>query len=277
MSDHESGPSSREPEWLSSRLDASVSHPARRYNYWLGCRDNFPADRQAGDAVAAVFPSIRTAVLANRAFLRRAVTFLTVEAGVRQFLDIGFGLPAADSTYEVVQRLAPESRTVFVDNDPLVVVHAHALLTSGSGLGVSDYVEADVRTPDKILEAASQTLDFGQPIALMLVAILHFIPHDDDPYGIVTRLVDALAPGSYLAISHVTSDYMNEKHLADIATGRYGSFWPRSREQIARFFDGLELLPPGITSVAHWRAADEPQPRPTAAEVAVHSAVARIP
>jgi hypothetical protein len=277
VNDRESGTSWLDPQGLSSRIDTTVAHPARRYNYWLGGKHNFAADRESADAVAAVFPSIRIAALENRAFLRRAVTFLTAEAGVRQFLDVGTGLPAADSTHEVAQRSAPESRVVYIDNDPLVMVHARALLTSGSGVGVTDYVEADVRTPDTILEAAARTLDFGQPVALMLVAVLHFISHDDDPYGIVTRLVGALTPGSYLVISHATSDYLDDKHLADIASGRFGPFWPRSREWVARFFDGLELLPPGLISVAHWRADSEPQPRPTAAEAATHCAVARIP
>jgi hypothetical protein len=275
MSDHESDASSLDAPWLSLRLDTSVAHPARRYNYWLGGRDNFAADRASGDEVAAAFPSIRTAALENRAFLRRAVTFLAGETGVRQFLDVGVGLPAPGSTHEVVQRLAPESRVVYVDNDLLVVVHARARLTRESG--VSDYVEADVRNPDKIVEEATRTLDFSQPTALMLVAILHYLADEDDPYGIVTRLVGALAPGSYLVISHTASDYMDEVQLANIAAGRYGPFWARSREQFARFFDGLELLPPGITSVAHWRADNEPQPRPTAAEAGMHCAVARIP
>jgi hypothetical protein len=277
VSNRESDTSSLDPQWPSSRLDTSVAHPARRYDYWLGGKDNFAADRESGDAVAAAFPSIRTAARANRAFLRRAVTFLTREAGVRQFLDIGAGLPAADSAHEVVQRLAPESRVVYVDNDPVVMAHVRALLTSGAGVGVTDYVEADVRNPDQILEEAARTLDLGQPVALMLVAVLHFIPDGDDPYGTIACLVGALAPGSYLVIAHAASDYLDEKLLAEIAEGRYGPFWPRSREQVARFFGGLELLPPGITSVAHWRADAEPQPRPTAAEIAAHCAVARIP
>src|SRR5215468_2074938 len=205
VSDHESDPSSRDPRWSPSRLDTSVAHPARRYNYWLGGKHNFAADRASGDAVAASFPAIRTEARENRAFLRRAVTFLTEEAGVRQFLDIGTGLPADDNTHEVAQRLAPKSRVVYVDNDPLVMVHARALLTGGSGVGHMDYVEADARTPDMILQAAARTLDFGQPIALMLVAVMQFIPDSDDPYGIVARLVGALAPGSYLVMSHGAS------------------------------------------------------------------------
>jgi SAM-dependent methyltransferase len=278
MSDRESHTSSLDPSWWwSSAVDTSVAHPARRYDYWLGGKDNFEVDRKSGDAIAAVLPSVRAAARANRAFLRRAVTFLTREAGVRQFLDIGAGLPAAENTHEVAQRLAPDARVVYVDNDPLVMMHARALLTGGSGVGVTDYVEADVRNPDKILEEAKRTLDIDQPIALLLVSMLHFISHDDDPYGIVARLVDALAPGSYLVISHAASDYLEKIHLDEIASGRHGPLWPRSREQVARFFDGLELLPPGIASVVHWRAENEPQSQLTAAEALGHCAVGRIP
>ncbi len=277
MSDRESSTSSLDPRWRSSGIDATVAHPARRYDYWLGGKNNFEADRKSGDAIAAGFPTVRMAARENRAFLRRAVTCLAQDAGISQFLDIGAGLPTADNTHEVVQRLVPEPRVVYVDNDPLVGAHARALLASGSGAGVTDYVEADARNPDTILEAAARTLDFGQPIALMLVAILQFIPDSDDPHGIVARLVGALAPGSYLVITTATNEYVNERHIAEMASRRHGALCPRSREQIARFFDGLELLPPGIVSLAHWRADNEPQPRPTAAEIMNDGAVARIP
>jgi hypothetical protein len=277
VSDRESSTSSLGPSRRSSGIDTSVAHPARRYDYWLGGKNNFEADRKSGDAIAAGFPTVRMAARENRAFLRRAVTCLAQEAGVGQFLDVGAGLPTADNTHEVVQRLMPEPRVVYVDNDPLVGVHARALLANGSGAGVTDYVEADARHPDTILEAAARTLDFGQPIALLLVAILQFIPDGHDPYGIVARLVGALAPGSYLVIAHATNEYVNERHIAEMASGRHGPLWPRSREQIARFFDGLELLPPGLVPLAHWRADNEPQPRPTPAEIMNYSAVARIP
>jgi len=254
VSDHRSGTSTEDSHRLPPRIDTSVAHPARRYNYWLGGKDNFAADRASGDAVAAIFPSIRVAALENRAFLRRAVTFLAEEAGIRQFLDIGTGLPSADNTHEVAQRLAPASKVVYVDNDPLVMVHARALLTSASEAGRTDYVEADFREPDKILHEAKRTLDLSQPVALMLIAVLHFVPEEDDPYDTVARLVNALAPGSYLAMTHTTADYLDEKQIADIKGGRYGSFCPRPRAQFARFFDGLEIQPPGIVSVSEWRA-----------------------
>src|SRR5690242_16640062 len=181
---------------MASRLDTSVPHPARRYNYWLGGKDNFAADRESGDAVVKLFPSIRTAAIENRAFLRRAVTLLAGELGIRQFLDIGTGLPTADNTHEVAQRVAPDSRVVYVDNDPLVMVHARALLTAAPGAGPTDYVEADVRSPEHILREAAKLLDFDRPVALMLVAVLHFLADEEDPHGIVRRLLGALPPGS---------------------------------------------------------------------------------
>jgi hypothetical protein len=260
-----------------SRIDTSVPHAARRYDYWLGGKDNFAADRESGDAIAAKFPAIRIAVLENRRFLRRAVTYLAQEAGVRQFLDIGTGLPTASNTHEVAQALAPASRIVYVDNDPLVLVHARALLTS-SPEGATTYVEADLRDPDKILNSPGlrRTLDFSEPVALMLLAILHFIPEEDDPYAIVTRLVSALPPGSYLVASHATSDYLPPELVADIAGGRHGEGRLRTKDEFARFFDGLDLIPPGVVPVAEWRAEDEPQPRPSAAETAMYAAAASI-
>jgi hypothetical protein len=264
--------------WVPSRIDTSVAHPARRYDYWLGGKDNFAADRESGDAIAARFPAIRTAVLENRRFLRRAVSFLAGEAGVRQFLDIGTGLPTANNTHDVAQSIAPESRIVYVDNDPLVLVHARALLTSAPE-GATSYVEADLREPEKILDDADlrRTLDFSQPVALMLLAILHFVPEEDDPYGIVARLADALPSGSYLVASHATSDYLPPALVADISSGRHGQGRLRTEAEFARFFDGLELVAPGVASVAEWRAGTEPQPRPSAEETAMYAAVARIP
>ncbi|MFI7603080.1 SAM-dependent methyltransferase [Actinoplanes sp. NPDC049681] len=258
-------------------IDTTVAHPARRYDYWLGGKDNFAADRESGDAIATQFPAIRTAVVENRRFLRRAVSFLAGQAGIRQFLDIGTGLPTANNTHEVAQALAPASRIVYVDNDPLVLVHARALLTS-SAAGATAYVDADLREPEKILEAPElrRTLDLSQPVALMLLAILHFVPEGDDPYAIVRRLVGALPPGSYLVVSHATSDYLPPELIADISSGRHGQGRLRTRDEIARFFDGLELIPPGLAPVAEWRAEDEPAPRPAPAETAMYAGVARI-
>jgi hypothetical protein len=264
-------------------IDTSVPHPARRYNYWIGGKDNFQADRDSGDTIARMFPTIRIAALENRSFLRRAVEFLVRDAGIKQFLDVGTGIPTADNTHEVAQALAPDARVVYVDNDPIVLVHARALLTS-TPEGRTSYIDADLRNPEQILDdpGLRNTLDMGQPIALMLVAVLHFLMDDrDDPYGIVRTLVDALPSGSYVTVTNVTTDFMPEHiraaTLQTAASGRHGDFQFRPREDFARFFDGLELVEPGIVSVHEWRAQDEPEPRPSAADVSVYGAIARKP
>jgi S-adenosyl methyltransferase len=258
-------------------VDTTVAHSARRYDYWLGGKDNFAADRESGDAIAAAFPTVRTAVIENRRFVRRAVAFLAGDAGIRQFLDIGTGIPTSPNVHEIAQAIAPASRVVYVDNDPIVLAHARALLTS-SPEGATAYIDADLRDPGKILTDPSLlgTLDFSRPVALMLAAILHFIPDEADPYGIVARLVGALPEGSYLVLSHATCDFLTPQEVAEIAAGRYGAFFVRSEAEFARFVEGFELVPPGITSVAHWRAEAEPQPRPTAADAFTYGAVARV-
>jgi S-adenosyl methyltransferase len=268
-----------DPPRVNPRIDTSVPHPARRYNYWLGGKDNFAVDRASADQIAEAFPTVPIAAVENRRFLRRAVTFLA-EAGVRQFLDIGTGLPTADNTHEVAQAIAPDARIVYVDNDPLVLVHARALLTS-SPEGATAYIDADLREPDKILSSPDLEgiLDLSQPIGLMLVAILHFIVGADAPYEIVADLVAALPSGSCLVMSHVTYDLMPPEVVAKlnaIGAARNEPFQARSRAEFARFFDGLELVPPGIVSVAEWRADDEPSPRPSASDVCVYGAVARV-
>jgi hypothetical protein len=277
MSTQGQGSSPAVQESAPASIDTSVAHPARRYDYWLGGKDNFAADRESGDAIAAKFPAIRTAVVENRRFLRRAVTFLAESAGIRQFLDIGTGLPTANNTHDIAQTIAPESRIVYVDNDPLVLVHARALLTS-SAAGATAYVDADLREPEKILHGADlrRTLDLSRPVALMLIATLHFIPEDDDPYAIVRRLLEALPAGSYLAASHATSDYLPPALVADISAGKHGRGRLRTRAEFTRFFDGLELLAPGVVPLAEWRAEDEPKPRPTAAETAMYAGLARV-
>jgi hypothetical protein len=266
--------------FASLRLNTTVPHPARRYNYWLGGKDNFAPDRKSGDAIAAVFPQIRTAARANRDFLRRAVTTLAKEAGIRQFLDIGTGLPTANNTHEVAQKIDPTSRVVYVDNDPLVLIHARALLTSAPE-GATTYLDADVRNPGEILDAAAvrSTLDFSKPIALMLVAILHFIPDEDQPHQVVSQLVNALPPGSYVVISHATYDPLPQQVIDRLLAlpASSGPFHPRSRQEFARFLADLELISPGIVSIADWRAEEEDLPRPTPADVICYGAVARVP
>jgi hypothetical protein len=272
--------SGRAESWL-SRIDTTVAHAARRYDYWLGGKDNFAADRESGDAVAAAFPTVRIAAIENRRFLRRAVTYLVQEAGIRQFLDIGTGIPTANNTHQVAQALAPESRVVYVDNDPIVLAHARALLTS-SPEGATAYIEGDLREPDRILgdDALRDTLDLTRPVGLMLVAVLHFVKDVDDPYGAVARLVGAMPSGSYLVVTHATNDHMppeTSEAVSEADARTRVPFQFRSRDEFARFLDGLELVEPGIVSVAEWRAEDEEEPRPTAAETAVYGAVARIP
>ncbi len=262
-------------------LDPSVPNPARRYDYWLGGKDNFAADRESGDAIATVFPAIRTAAIENRRFLRRAVTYLAREAGIRQFLDVGTGLPAAGNTHEVAQSIDPRARVVYADNDPLVLTHARALLTS-SPEGVTAYLDADLRDPDRILADADlhRTLDLTQPVGLLLVAILHFLADEDDLYAIVARLVAALAPGSYLVASHATKDLLPPDIIANADAANTESKIDlrfRSRAEFTRFFTGLDLVSPGIACVSEWRAEHEPAPRPSSVEVAIYGAAARIP
>ncbi len=261
-------------------FDTSVAHSARRYDYWLGGKDNFAADRASGDAIAAAFPSIRTAVRENRVFLRRAVRYLAREAGIRQFLDIGTGLPTAENTHQVAQAVAPRSRIVYVDNDPIVLVHARALLTSHAE-GATAYIDADLRDPDRILadRALHETLDLAQPVALVLLAILHFIDDSEDPYAIVSRLLSALPSGSYLVVSHATYDPMPPEIVARLkaaiaGTGEKGG--PRDQEQFARFFAGLELVEPGIVPIGDWRPGPTDDP-PDPAEAGMYAAVARVP
>jgi hypothetical protein len=241
-------------------FDARVAHPARVYDYWLGGKDNFAADRIAGEQTIAAYPAIRASARANRAFLARTVRYLAAEQGIRQFLDIGTGLPTANNTHEVAQSVAPASRIVYVDNDPLVLSHARALLTS-SPQGVTAYLDADLRDTDALLDQAAGTLDFSQPVAIMLLAILHYVPDLAEAQRIVARLIDAVPSGSYLTISHAASDIspaemaemirrMNE-HLAE------GNHVGRPREVVAEFFGGLELLPPGVVKVTEWRAASQ--------------------
>jgi hypothetical protein len=258
-------------------IDTTVAHSARRYDYWLGGKDNFAADRESGDAIAAAFPSVRTAVIENRRFVRRAAAYLAGQAGIQQFLDIGTGIPTSPNVHEIVQAITPASRVVYVDNDPIVLTHARALLAS-SLEGATAYIDADLRDPDKITNSAELRgiLDFSQPVALILAAILHFLPSEDDPYGIVARLVGSLPKGSYLVISHATNDYLTPEEVAEIIAGRYGPFFARSEAEFARFFKGYELVPPGIASVADWRSEAESQPRPTAAEAYTYCAVGRV-
>jgi S-adenosyl methyltransferase len=254
---------------LHTRLDVDVPHSARIWNYLLGGKDNFASDRNAADAVLGQLPEIRDFAQAGRGFLARAIAFLAGEAGIRQFLDLGTGLPTADNTHELAQRIAPESRIVYVDNDPLVLVHARALLTSDP-LGATDYIDADVRDPEKILKAARGTLDFAQPIAVMMVGILGHVADDDGPARIVRTIVDALPSGSYVAINDSITTPQNDSAV-ETAKNEGANYHLRTVEQVASFFEGLDLVEPGVVSTPLWR----PEPGTTPTELAVYCGLAR--
>jgi O-methyltransferase involved in polyketide biosynthesis len=267
-------------------IDASAPHSARIWNYWLGGKDNYAIDREVGDDFLAIFPGQADIARYSRSFLGRAVRFLAADAGIRQFLDIGTGLPTADNTHEVAQRVAPESRIVYVDNDPLVLVHARALLTSDPR-GTTAYIDADLHDPDKILAGAASTLDFSQPVAVIILGILGHIPDSDDPGQIVARLVDGLAPGSYLVINDGTNvlwdpsagapaeDSARARAIARYAAASGAPYHLRTPEQIEGFFAGLELVDPGVVSVSQWRAEADQDGLPP--QVDAFSGVARKP
>ncbi|WIM92511.1 SAM-dependent methyltransferase [Actinoplanes oblitus] len=263
-------------------LNTGRPHPARVYDYLLGGKDNFAADREAAERGLKANPDSRIPPRENRLFLRRAVRFLA-ERGIDQFLDIGTGIPSAPNVHHVAQGINPRARIVYVDNDPIVLTHARALLTSHPD-GRTDYIDADLREVDTILDAVrrSDTLDLDRPVGLLLIAILHFIGDEHDPAGIVQRLLAALPPGSYLALSHLTGDFRPEAwaQVAEIYRKQGVTMRVRSRAGIERFFTGLELVEPGLQVVPAWRPdLGEPTglPDPSDAQVSVYGAVARKP
>ncbi|WP_406499702.1 SAM-dependent methyltransferase [Streptomyces sp. NBC_00846] len=257
------------------KIDTSVPHSARIWNYWLGGKDNYPVDEEAGDAYSAVFPGIVTIARSSRAFLRRTLTYLVTEAGIRQFLDVGTGLPTVNNTHEVAQRLAPETRIVYVDHDPLVLAHARALLTS-TPEGATAYVDANLSDPDRILAAAAETLDLTRPTALILSNILGHVADYDQARDTVTRLMDGLPSGSYLFINDGSRGTDADYEQAQDAYNETGAvpYFLRPVDEIAAFFDGLELLDPGVVSVPFWR----PDPNsPTPEPIGEHGGLARKP
>jgi hypothetical protein len=262
---------------LPAEIDTSRPHPARTYNYFLGGKDNFAADREVADKVLAGWPGIRVGVRENRKFLARVVRYLAGEAGIRQFLDIGTGLPTADNTHEVAQAVAPSARVVYVDNDPLVLAHARALLTS-SPQGRTAYIHADLRDPASILNdpVTRDVLDFTQPVALMLVAVLHMIPDEEKPAGILATLLDALPSGSYLVASHLTAEHSAGAAAAErrFQEASLSARWRDSDVFATLAFNGLDLVPPGVVLTSEWRN-DDPGPRPSAADVSAYGGVAR--
>ncbi|MGH3187324.1 MAG: SAM-dependent methyltransferase [Streptosporangiaceae bacterium] len=266
-----------EPAGEGVPFDTSRPHMARVYDFWLGGKDHFPADRAVAEQVAAAYPDIRAAVRAQRAFLARAVQFLVTQAGIRQFLDIGTGLPSANNTHQVAQQAAPQSRVVYVDNDPIVLSHARALLTS-SPEGATAYIDADLRATGTIMEQAAGVLDFGQPVAVMLLGILQGIPDRDEPGAIVARLMDAVAPGSYLALTQIASDVAageveegvqryNERAAVPVAA--------RTLAEACQFFAGLDLVEPGVVQVHRWQAGTGDLGKDR--DLAIYAGVARKP
>jgi SAM-dependent methyltransferase len=270
--------------WMSSlrsvgpgpQFDPSVPHSARVYGYWLGGKDHYTADREAAEEVIQCRPQVIAGARANRAFLARVVRYLATECGIRQFIDIGTGLPAPGNTHEVAQDISPDCRIVYVDNDPLVLTYARALLTSGPQ-GSCDYLDADLRDASSVLAGASATLDFTRPAAVLLLAVLHFIADSDDPATIVAALASKLAPGSYLVISHLTADFAP----GPVATGvaAYNAMVPttltaRTHSQVSALFGGLPLVAPGVVPLTEWRPATA-DPLPHTADL--YAAVARTP
>lgn len=238
-------------------FDPAVAHSARVYDYWIGGKDNFLADRQVAEEVIRARPEVVAAARANRAFLARAVEFMARGCKIRQFLDIGTGIPAPDNTHEVAQRFWPDSRIVYVDNDPVVLSHARALLTS-TPQGACAYVDADLRDTGTILEQAAGTLDFSKPVGLLLLAVLHFIPDNDDPAGIVAALTNALAPESLVAISHLTADFAPAQIAAAVKAYNTQTSVPvtaRTHDEVTALFGGLLPVRPGLVPVSQWRPA----------------------
>ena len=257
-------------------FDTSVPHIARVYDYWLGGKDNFAADRVMGERTLQAYPNLVYSVRANRAFLARAVRFLVGTAGIRQFLDIGTGIPTANNTHEVAQRIAPEARIVYVDNDPVVLSHAQALLKS-SPEGACAYIDADLRDPEAILAGAAETLDFRAPVAVMLIAVMHFVGDDAEAGAIMTRLTEACVPGSYVALSHAASD-IDAEQMAEMirrlneSTAEKTTL--RDRAGVTRLFAGLDLVEPGVIRAAEWRPDTDLE---AASPAALWGGVARKP
>jgi hypothetical protein len=260
-------------------LDTTVPHSARIWNYWLGGKDNYAVDRAAGDQFLATFPDIAVVARATRAFMGRAVQYLATDAGIRQFLDIGTGLPTFNSTHEIAQQAAPESRIVYVDNDPVVLLHAHALL-QGTVEGETDYLDADLRDPEVIVSGAAKTLDFTRPVAVMLLGVMGHVTDDGQAYSIVRQLMDSVSAGSYLVLSDGTTAVHGEQGQAaqdDYNESGAVPYCLRSPAQIARFFDGLDLVEPGVVSCPQWRPLVSSLGGTAPAEVDAFAGVGRKP
>jgi hypothetical protein len=266
-----------ETEGWRKKFRPDIPSTARIYDYLLGGKDNYPADRAAAAEIARALPNVRTSFQWNRAFLGRAVRYLAAEEGIRQFLDIGTGLPTAGNVHEVAQRAAPGTRVVYVDNDPVVLAHGRHLL---HGVTDTTIIEHDLRQPGDILNdpALRALIDFSEPVALLLVAILHFIPDDDDPGSIIRKLIEPFASGSYLVVSHGTADAAPEVNdAAEVYQQATATAHVRSREHIMRLIDGLELVEPGIVWLPEWRPAPGSVAPPNPGEAYFYALVARKP
>jgi hypothetical protein len=275
---HDQDPAAAECFDPTRPFNPAIAHPARVYNVWIGGKDHFPADRMVAGQVAACRPQVVAGARANRAFLGRVVRYLAGQRGIRQFLDVGPGLPAPAATHEVAQAIAPSSKVVYVDSDPVVIAHARALLTSGAG-GCCDYVGADLRDPAVIVGEASRTLDFTQPVAVLLVAVLHFLSDADDPRAVVAALAAGLAPGSFVAVSHLTADFAPAEVAAGVAA--YNAAVPagitaRTHAQVTGLFGRLGLVAPGVVPVEEWRP-DHAAPGGVSADVYAGLAATRRP
>jgi SAM-dependent methyltransferase len=259
------------------RLDSPAAHPARVYSYWLGGKDHFQADREAAEEVIRHRPQVVTGARANRAFLRRVTFYAANGCGIRQFLDIGTGLPAPGATHQIAQQVSRSCRVVYADNDPVVLAHARALLTPAPGRGPCHYVEADVRDPGELLARATAVLDFSEPVAVLLLAVLHFIPDDAGPAALVAELAGALAPGSLLAISHLTADYAPGPVTAGAAAYNAlmpASVYPRDRAEVTSLLGTLRVQWPGVVPVTRWRPSFQEAP---GGPCDMYGAVARLP
>jgi hypothetical protein len=273
-SDEGSADSGEQPE-PPVAIDTSKAHQSRIYDYWLGGKDNFAVDREAAEQALAAYPGLRGGVRAQRAFLGNAVRYLAGTAGVRQFLDIGTGIPTASNTHEVAQAVAPDARIVYVDNDPIVLAHARDLLTGGRP-GTTSYLDADLRDTETILTTGAALLDFRQPVAVLLIGVLQLIPDSDDPHGIVARLMGAVPSGSWLAVFHPASDILADEigeAARRVNMRSVNTTTLRSRGEVERFFDGLELIEPGLVQVHRWRPGSEAPD--TGDEVAGYAGLAR--
>ncbi|WP_433512042.1 SAM-dependent methyltransferase [Nonomuraea sp. CA-143628] len=255
-----------------SRIDTSVAHPARVFDYWLGGKDHYAADRETGEQILEVMPELAVIARAEREFLARVVRHLVVEEGVRQFLDIGTGIPSADNTHEVAQAAAPEARIVYVDNDPIVLAHARALLR-GTDEGLTTYVDADLRDPETILEHAAKALDFTQPVGLMLLGVVEFVPDDEQAYAVVAELMRALPSGSYLTVASSVSSPAMDRAAAIWNDSGATPITIRTIDQLMEFYKGMELVEPGMVSLPKWRP--EPTTQYRGQEVSQYGAVGR--